>query len=239
MADVQQETNRSRGLTAILLFIVLATALAIWILSRDRRQNGMGSARPVINSTSPVTLADSAPLPLTSPGAKAPGAGLGESPAAVASDNLFSGRDIHEVPLGTILDYAQKLTYDASRGYMKRLAPDSAGHSPTVKIWPEAGASSLAASMLNGGRIVARIESSGSYTDLGLAGGLNYLWVEAAPGGGYRGVVIPATAFAPLHDLDEVVVSEKTPAGVPLEKAAYWISRDGGDVPWIACGRCE
>jgi hypothetical protein len=245
MADAPQRSTTYRGLSAFLVVFLVIAALAAWVLIRNRSTTVTDAGVSPVDSTTSVSrepLADSAPMPLTSRSSKTDagiGAGMADSPSAsMTSTALFAGRDIHDVPLGTILDYAQALRYDEDRGYVKRLAKNSAGQSPSVKIWPEAGASSLEEPMLAQGRIVARIESSGSYDNLGLAGGLNYLWVEARPDGGFRGVIIPATAFASLHDIDRVSVSEQTPIGVPLEKGAYWISRDDADVPWIACGRC-
>jgi hypothetical protein len=244
MADAPQRTRTSRGLSAFLVGVILITALAIWLLMRHQSAalTDAGVAAADSTAVTPPPLPDSTGMPLTRTSTK-PDAGLGAgmagpASASTASTALFAGRDIHDVPLGTILDYAQALRYDEARGFVKRLARNAAGQSPSVKIWPEAGTSSLEGTTLRQGRIVARIESSGSYDDLGLAGGLNYLWVEARPGGGYRGVIIPATAFASLHDIDRIRVSEKTPEGVPFEKGAYWISQDNADVPWIACGRC-
>jgi hypothetical protein len=133
---------------------------------------------------------------------------------------LFAGRDIHEVPLGEVVDQARRIPFDETRGHETRLGTNERGRLVTVKIWPAAGASSMEAMTLRQGRIVARIESDGSFEKLGLADGLNYLWVEGRPDGGYRGVVIPATAFSPLFDLGRVAITERTPAGVPLEKGA-------------------
>jgi hypothetical protein len=157
------------------------------------------------------------------------GAGMivGETP-------IFAGRDIHDVPLGEILDHAQRLPYDEMRGHEKVLGENQQGQTVRVSIWPESGASSMESAALRQGRIVARIDSDHDFEKLGLADGLNYLWVEQRPGGGYQGVIIPATAFVPLYDLNRVSITEHTPQGVPLEKGAYWVN--GG--PWIACGRC-
>jgi hypothetical protein len=147
---------------------------------------------------------------------------------------LFSGRNIHDVPLGEILDQAQRLTYDKSRGHEAILGQNVRGQTVRASIWPASGASSLEAGALRQGRIVARIESNHDFEELGLAGGLNYLWVEAGPRGGFRGVILPATAFAPLYDMERVFLTEQTPPGVPLEKGAYWVNAR----PWVGCGRC-
>ena len=147
---------------------------------------------------------------------------------------VFAGRDIHVVPLGEILDHAQRLPFDESRGHEEVLGKNAEGQTVKASIWPEAGTSSMEAGALRPGRLVARIVSNHRYEALGLASGLNYLWIEGRPGGGYQGVIIPATAFAPLHDLERVSLTEQTPRGVPLWKGAYWVKGR----PWIACGRC-
>jgi hypothetical protein len=147
---------------------------------------------------------------------------------------VFGGRDIHVVPLGEILDHAQRLPFDESRGHEDVLGKNEKGQTVKASIWPESGTSSMEAGTLRQGRLVARIVSNHEYGALGLAGGLNYLWIEGRPGGGYRGVIIPATAFAPLHDLGRVSLTEETPRGVPPWKSAYWINGK----PWIGCGRC-
>jgi hypothetical protein len=157
------------------------------------------------------------------------GAGMPEEGTPV-----FAGRDIHVVPLGAILDHAQRLPFDESRGHEGVLGRNARGQTVTASIWPESGASSMEAGELRQGRLVARIVSNHDFEALGLAGGLNYLWVEGREDGGYRGVIIPATAFAPLHDLERVSLTEQTPQGVPLWKGASWVNGK----PWIACGRC-
>jgi hypothetical protein len=159
-------------------------------------------------------------------------AGLGAG-MSMAQLPPFQGQDIRNVPLGEILDYARRLPYDEVRGHELTLGPNANGQTAHVKIWPEAGTSSMETRTLRKGWIVARIESSGAYDDYGLANGLNYLWVEGAPTG-YRGVIVPATAFAPLHELPQLFISEDTPPGVPADKAAYWL--DGR--LWLACGDC-
>lgn len=234
MTNAQLRTRRSGGLIAVALVLVLGIALSIWLFTRNRNEALADRDYPAGNLDS---LALTPAAPATQGAEPRPESGVGAG-VNVSEAALFAGQDIHDVPLGTILDYAQKLTYSEPRGVEKKLAPSATGQAPTVTIWPEAGASSLDEETLGRGRIVARIQSSGAYDDLGLAGGLNYLWVESRPGGGYRGVIIPATAFSPLHDIAQVRVTEKTPSGVPLEKGAFWITRDGKDVPWIACGRC-
>jgi hypothetical protein len=156
------------------------------------------------------------------------GAGLGrELP-------LFGGQDIHDVPLGQILDHARRLSFSEARGHTMVLGVNREGQTVRAGIWPSAAAGSLESPALRQGRVVARIESNHRYERLGLADGLNYLWVEGQPGGGYRGVIIPATAFIPLFDLGPVSVTEHTPPGVPLAMGAWWVNGS----PWIACGRC-
>ncbi len=227
MTDVEKRPGSTPAI-AMVVVILLILGLGLYFLA------GRNTAE------SDKTLAEAASVDTAalhqqsiSGGSELSSRGLGAG-IPVRDVSLFEGRDIHDVPLGVILDYAQRLPYDDTRGHERTLARNDHGQTVHVKIWPEAGASSMEAATLRQGRIVARIESDGAYDDLGLADGLNYLWIEARPGGGYRGVIIPATAFAPLHDLDRVSITERTPEGVPLEKGAYWV--DGQ--PWIACGRC-
>ncbi|MEO8200209.1 MAG: hypothetical protein ABI679_06800 [Gemmatimonadota bacterium] len=239
MADDRARTAKSGGLIAVVLVLILGLALSFWLFTRGNRtsETALVDQPTTPGDSTQIGKAEQAVTPGQVRRDTGLGAGVAEKNAATAT-SVFAGRDIHDVPLGTILTYAQSLTYSEERGMEKTLAPNAKGQSPTVKIWPEAGASSLEDSDLGRGRIVARIQSSGSYDNLGLAGGLNYLWVESRPDGGYRGVIIPATAFSPMHDLNRLLLTEKTPSGVPLEKGASWITRDGNDVPWIACGRC-
>ncbi len=227
-ADARKPSGPVIGMVVVILAIL---GLGFWFLARDRDRDARDVA--TVDALTPDSLADSPAAAGTEPGrSNRDGNGVGAGLPAEAA--LFAGRDIHDVPLGEILDHARTLTYAEARGHEMELGPNQAGRTVRVKLWPYAGASSLEADALGQGRIIARIESNVGYEKLGLADGLNYLWVESRPGGGYRGVVIPATAFVPLHDLDQVAISERTPGGVPLEKGAYWVNGS----PWIACGRC-
>ena len=230
MPDAEKSARRS-GLPVALgiALFVIAVGLAIFLLRRDRGESRYAADVVLGDSTATLPPADTAAAERSAAMRSPTGLGGGGATGPTA---LFEGIDIHEVPLGTILDYAQRLTYDEARGHEMKVTQQ--GRTTTMKIWPEAGASSLDETTLRQGRIVARIESSSGHPPLGLADGLNYLWVEGRTGGGYRGVIIPATAFVPLHDLDRVAISERTPSGVPLEKGAYWVNQ----APWIACGRC-
>lgn len=217
------------GMVMVILAIL---TLGFWFLAQDPVNSAKSTAILDTEVASPSETFDGAGSIAARPAGRSNdgvGAGMivGETP-------LFAGRDIHDVPLGDILDHAQRLPYDETRGHEETLGKNDRGQTVRVRIWPEAGASSMESGALRQGRIVARIESDHAYEPLGLADGLNYLWVEERPAGGYQGVIIPATAFAPLYDLDRVLITEHTPQGVPLEKGAYWLA--GG--PWIACGRC-
>ena len=232
MADVENRGNAAPvvGMVVVILAIL---GLGFWFLVRDR-DTAAESAALVENEIAPAvnSVVDSTSEP-TRRSSTRPGTGLGAG-IIVGETPVFAGRDIHDVPLGEILDHAQRLPYDEARGHEEILGKNERGQTVRVRIWPESGASSMESAALRQGRIVARIESDHGYEKLGLADGLNYLWVEERAAGGYQGVIIPATAFAPFHDLNRVSITERTPTGVPLEKGAYWV--DGG--PWIACGRC-
>lgn len=232
MPHVEQRGNAA-PVVGIVVVILAVLGLGFWFLAKDPGT----PAGPVADAGSEV-VQDAEPVPDTRGESarrttRRPGIGVGAG-MIVAETPLFAGRDIHDVPLGDILDHAQRLPYAEARGHDATLGKNERGQTVRVKIWPASGAGSMEAATIRQGQIVARIESDHSYERLGLADGLNYLWVEERPGGGYRGVVIPATAFAPLHDLDRVAITELTPPGVPLEKGAYWIN----GTPWIACGRC-
>ena len=230
MADVEKRRPSAGPVIGMVVVILVILGLGFWFLARDRdntADKGLTDAGDSLKLSG--VIYDSTAAGPTGRTTRGVGAGL-----TAAEAPLFEGRDIHDVPLGVILDYAQRLTYDEARGHELTLARNSRGQAARVRIWPEGGASSQEGSTLKLGRIVARIESDGAYEDLGLADGLNYLWVEGQGDGGFSGVIIPATAFAPLHDLERVSITERTPSGVPLEKGAYWV--DGK--PWIACGRC-
>lgn len=229
----QPENKESAApVIAIITFILVILGIGFWFLAQEpvRQPKSMAIAK---HRTSDRAAVRRIPARLPGHNSRRTNSGLGAGMVA-GETPVFAGRDIHNVPLGEILDHAQRLPYDESRGQVAVLGTNSGGRTVKVSIWPESGASSQVAAALAQGRIVARIESNHRYEKLGLAGGLNYLWVEARPGGGYQGVIIPATAFAPLHDLERVSLTEQTPHGVPLEKGAYWVNGQ----PWIACGRC-
>jgi len=116
----------------------------------------------------------------------------------------FAKLDIHEVPLGTILDYAVEVVeYDQSRANGTSLPRNSRGQGPFVTVTPAEGVWGMTSATMGEGHIVARIESDGDYLDLGLVSGLNYLWVGKDPNGKLEWVLVPATAFAPMKDLSD------------------------------------
>lgn len=228
--DEQESAAPVVGMVVVILAIL---TLGFWFLA--------GSPRSPERSATLAELAV-APVPdaAIDPPREAQRAPARDSPhgmgagMSIVEAPVFAAQDIHKVPLGEILDYAQTLPFDEARGHEESMGTNEKGQEVTIRIWPESGASSMEAAALRQGRIVARIESNHAFEALGLADGVNYLWVEHDPAGGYRGVIIPATAFAPLFDLEHVLLTEHTPSGVPLEKGAYWVNGR----PWIACGRC-
>jgi hypothetical protein len=121
-----------------------------------------------------------------------------------AAPPVWAGRDIHEVPLGTILDYAAEVVeYDDARTRSTALDSNRQQQAPVVTVTPAEGVWGMSSETMAEGHIVARIQSDGDYADLGLASGLNFLWVGRNPDGKMEWVMIPATAFAPLKDLSE------------------------------------
>lgn len=117
---------------------------------------------------------------------------------------VWATRDIHEVPLGTILDYAVEVVqYDDDRARGTSLPKNRRGQGPFVTITPAEGVWGMSRATLSEGHIVAKIESDGDYLDLGIVSGLNVLWVGNDPNGKLEWVLVPGTAFAPLTDLSE------------------------------------
>ena len=229
----QLEKKESAAPVIVIVTIILAILSAgFWFLAQEPARQPK-SAVIAKNATADRAITRSIPQrsPRGGTGRRISGMGAGMAGGEIP---VFRGRDIHDVPLGEILDHARRLPYDETRGHEEVLGRNESGQTVRVSIWPESGASSRESAALRQGSIVARIESNHGYERLGLADGLNYLWVEARPGGGYRGVIVPATAFARLHDLERVSLTEQTPRGVPFEKGAYWVNGQ----PWIACGRC-
>ena len=217
---------------AVITCIMVVLGVGFWFLAQPPESH-LKPRAIARNETADRKTGGPSARPSLRGGAPRQTRGLGAGIAA-AEPPIFAGRDIHDVPLGEILDHAQRLPFDESRGHEERLGTNASGQTVNASIWPESGASSMEAGELRQGRVVARILSNHGYEPLGLASGLNYLWVEGRPDGGYRGVIIPATAFAPIHDLERVSLTEQTPQGVPLWKGAYWLKGK----PWIACGRC-
>ncbi|MEP7327444.1 MAG: hypothetical protein ABI836_15950 [Gemmatimonadota bacterium] len=133
-----------------------------------------------------------------------PGSNGTGSPMATYSPSPAFAGDIHRVPIGTILDYAVEVVhYDDSRSNGTSLPKNSRGQSPSIMVTPAEGVWEMTPGTMSEGHIVARIQSDGDYLDLGLASGLNYLWVGNDTHGDLGWVLVPATAFAPLKDLTD------------------------------------
>lgn len=220
MAETPEHRPRgtSGPLLGIVLFLVVAGAL-FWVL----RPHGDHGAR--VEAAAPA--ADSAPPPqrVVPPGRQAVSVSVGPD---------FEGQDIRQLPLGTILDYAaHSLTFDEARGSETRLP----GSGATVRIDPERSVGYLTRKELGEGRIVARIRSDSAVPSLGLASGLNYLYTEKG-GAGLHGIIIPATAFSPLHEVDHVATGKPASrAGAPTRGVAL-VQVKGEPVPWVACVGC-
>ena len=208
--------HRRRGTTGpllgIVLFLVVAGAL-FWILRPHPKEDKVVAASPPADSSAP-------PRAAVPPGRQAVSVSIGPD---------FEGRDIRQVPLGAILDYASNsLTFDEERGSETRLP----GSGATVRIDPERSVGYLTRSELGEGRIVARIRSDSAVPSLGLASGLNYLWTERGTGG-LHGIVIPATAFSPLHEVDRIATGRPGKT-----RGAALVQVKGEPVPWVACPGC-
>ena len=162
-------------------------------LAADSIALGFGVKDP--SSTSVATRSGKA-----STVSKTPGATM----VSFAPAPAWATRDIHDVPLGTILDYAVEVVeYDDDRGRGTSLKANSRGQAPFVTVTPAEGVWGMTRATMAEGHIVARIQSDGDYADLGLASGLNFLWVGNDPEGNLEWVLVPGTAFAPLKDLSE------------------------------------
>lgn len=146
------------------------------------------------------------------------GFGAGDASASTGNGNKTSGvtvvnfapppvwatRDIHEMPLGTILDYAVEVVqYDDSLGRGTSLPKNARGQGPFLVITPAEGVWGMNRATMRDGHIVAKIQSDGDYLDMGIVSGLNFLWVGNDPNGNLEWVLVPGTAFAPLKDLSD------------------------------------
>jgi hypothetical protein len=196
------------GLIIAAMGIVVVGTLSWYILGGNKRV-----------ATDPIdglaiednAAADSAGLGF---GVKAPGTstesrGAGPSEATMVSyapPPSFAGRNIHNVLLGTILNYAVEVVqYDGDRAKRTKLAANSRGQAPFIIITPAEGTWGMTRETMGEGHIVARIESDGDYMDLGIVSGFNFLWVGNDPQGNLEWVLIPGTAFAPYTNLKEGV----------------------------------
>jgi hypothetical protein len=128
----------------------------------------------------------------------------GATVVSYAPSPAFARMDIHQVPLGAILNYAVDVVrYDDSRSRSPALRSGGEQPAPLVTVTPAEGVWGMSRETMREGHIVARIQSDGDYADLGLASGLNFLWVGPSPDGDVEWVLIPGTAFAPIKDLSE------------------------------------
>ncbi len=225
MAETPHQPRRGSAIPLLVIFAFLILAgILVWVVRPRWADTDHREAAALPADSSPA-----AERPARPPAARAPGPAVSVS---IGPD--FDGRDIRRIPLGTILNYASRtLTFDESRGGEATLR----GSGASVRIAPEHSVGYLTRDELGEGRIVARIRSDSAVPDLGLASGLNYLWMEQGDRG-LRGVVIPATAFSPLHQLDRIVVSRPAARGLSPTRGASWVEVKGRTVPWVACARC-
>lgn len=140
----------------------------------------------------------------TAPPATRRAASSGVTIVTYAPPPVWATRNIHDLPLGMILDYAVEVVqYDDDRSRGTALPRNSKNQAPFVTVTPAEGVWGMSRATMGEGHIVARIQSDGDYADLGLASGLNFLWVGNDPDGNMEWVLVPGTAFAPLKDLSE------------------------------------
>lgn len=199
---------RKSGLVITVLMIVALGFLG-WVMLGSGNRAGLAADRHAMDAN---VAADSSPEGLgfgvvpdqamlrTSNVSRASGATV----VSYAPSPAFAQTDIHQVPLGTILDYAVEVVqYDDSRSRSPLLSRKGEQEPPVVTVTPAEGVWGMSRETMREGHIVARIQSDRDVADLGLASGLNFLWVGKSPDGDVEWVLIPGTAFAPLKDLSE------------------------------------
>jgi hypothetical protein len=197
---------KKSGLVVAVLVIVAIGLLSWYVFGR---KNGVDADLVDRHAVGDNSLVDSAGLgfgaggKIDNPGTMAANPGSSATTVSYAPSPSFAS-DIHNVPLGTILDYAVEVVqYDPSRANGIALRKNSRGQGPAIMVTPAEGVWGMTRETMREGHIVAKIESDGDYLDLGLTSGFNYLWVGNDENGKLEWVLVPATAFAPLKDLTE------------------------------------
>jgi hypothetical protein len=197
---------KKSGLVVAVLVILAIGLLSWYIFGRNNGVNADLVDRQAVGDT---TAVDSAGLGFgttitdSSTPASKPGSVTSRVRGNYSASPSFAS-NIHNVPLGTILDYSvQVVQYDPSRSDSIALRKNSRGQAPSIIVTPAEGVWGMTHEDMSEGHIIAKIESDGDYLDLGLASGFNYLWVGNDANGKLEWVLIPATAFAPLKNLSE------------------------------------
>lgn len=146
-----------------------------------------------------------------------------------------------------VLEYARRLKFDSLPHGARDRQPlttrdpitgrDVLG--PIAELLPERRARGNAWSALQRGRIVGRITAEGPYAHLGLAVGVNYIWIDSLhPSDSTslgRAIVIPADASVPARRLDVLYLRDLY-AGHGREPAARWVYVAGrSELPWLTC----
>jgi hypothetical protein len=118
-----------------------------------------------------------------------------------------------------LLAYAATLTFDTSHGSGdEQPLPwvDDSGRlvaMPNVRVESEIGAALLTRRQLAQGRIIARYIAEGPYPPLGIAPGINYVWVDST-GDGFREQVVSEDAANPIVTRPLRIVPHSPLAGV-------------------------
>lgn len=146
----------------------------------------------------------------------------------------------------SVLAYARRLDYDslihgaADRQrltYFDRATGYRVG--PLATIYPERGANQNVGGDLGGrGRIIGRIESDSPYAKLGLAKGVNYIWVDSlmiyGDTGIGRAIVVSESDTQPVV-LPMFYIKNPGSGGGPA--LARWLFRPQDDAAWLTCER--
>jgi hypothetical protein len=149
------------------------------------------------------------------------------------------------------LTWASSLQYESGAdptGENRDLTERQAGTPPTWRLGPQASiepnqcAYKNSATDLNGGRVIARIDSRRAYPKLKLMPGINYLYVvryNEGTGGAWA-LVVPETGNAPL---DSLYLMVRIHTGYHrLFSEARWLFDPGDDHLWVSCvqyGCCQ
>lgn len=219
----------------ILLILVVGVGIYIWYQQQPASDLAPREIR--------VAQADSSgviPVPDTArmyPGGSIPiipGDSVSRAPFLAPSPGF---QNPNTVPIGSFLDYARRMQFDAARGVELSLPADEFGRLRTVRLEPLANLRRLDSLAFAEGRVIARVRSDAALSDLSLHNGENYVWVQGQLGMPIKAEVWSTSVLTPPKALP-LTFSSKPPADAPAGKDAFWTGNDSTSRSfWIVCGR--